>query len=295
MDYTYHVNYQKSRQLLQDEIVTHWEQSGTRDESPWLIFTAGAMGAGKSHTIDMLEGFGCCALSRMVRVDPDTVKYQLPEMNRYIQRNPGPNPDKDIILAGHATHNESAFIEELIVRQLLEDSKSMIIDGSLSNAEWYRDYILMIRADYPQYRIGIVHVVCDPEIIWERVQRRCERTGRCISRSVVDLSVKMVPHSVELLTPLTDFVSLVRSDGDFKDDKLDTIVFKHIREDLLLSDEDDMENCDTDHMDALRCELMGHTDPLSAERWSKASAGEKIMLLDRILSSRGGSRRVGTA
>ncbi len=85
MDYTYHVNYQKSRQLLQDEIVTHWEQSGTRDENPWLIFTAGAMGAGKSHTIDMLEGFGCCALSRMVRVDPDTVKYQLPEMNRYIQ------------------------------------------------------------------------------------------------------------------------------------------------------------------------------------------------------------------
>ena len=43
------------------------------------------------------------------------------------------------------------------------------------------------------------------------------------------LSSQMVPHSVELLTPLTDFVSLVRSDGDFKDDKLDTIVFKHIR------------------------------------------------------------------
>ena len=38
------------RQLLQDEIVTHWQQSGTQDENPWIVFTAGAMGAGKSHT-----------------------------------------------------------------------------------------------------------------------------------------------------------------------------------------------------------------------------------------------------
>ena len=26
---------------------------------------------------------------------------------------PGPNPQKDIILAGHATHNESAFLQVL--------------------------------------------------------------------------------------------------------------------------------------------------------------------------------------
>jgi hypothetical protein len=50
----------------------------------------------------------------------------------------------------------------------------MIIDGSLSNAEWYRDYILKIRSKYPHYRIGILHVVCDRNIIWERVQARCE-------------------------------------------------------------------------------------------------------------------------
>jgi hypothetical protein len=59
-------------------------------------------------------------------------------MVHYIERNPGPVPDESIILAGHATHNESAFIQEMIVREMLEDSKSMIIDGSLSNAEWFR-------------------------------------------------------------------------------------------------------------------------------------------------------------
>jgi len=80
MDYSYHVNYLESRQVLQDEIVTHWREAGTRSERPWLIFTAGAMGAGKSHTIKLLQAFGCCSLSSMVKVDPDTVKYQLPEM-----------------------------------------------------------------------------------------------------------------------------------------------------------------------------------------------------------------------
>ena len=137
MDYSYHVNYVKSRQVLQDEIVTHWREEGTRVGRPWGIFTAGAMGAGKSHTIKMLEAFGCCSLTSMVKVDPDTVKYQLPEMQEYIKRNPGPDPDSNIILAGHATHNESAFLQELIVREMLEENKSMIIDGSLSNAEWY--------------------------------------------------------------------------------------------------------------------------------------------------------------
>ena len=40
--------------------------------------------------------------------------------------------------------------------------------------------------------------------------------GRCIQRHVVDLSVKMAPKAVDMLTPLTDFVTVVRSDGDLK-------------------------------------------------------------------------------
>jgi len=101
--------------------------TNTPPDRPWIIFTAGAMGAGKSHTVKMLQAFGCCSLTHMSKVDPDTVKYQLPEMVHYIQKNPGPKPDKNIIYAGHATHNESAFIQEIIVREMLEESKSMII------------------------------------------------------------------------------------------------------------------------------------------------------------------------
>jgi len=282
MDYSYHVNYVKSRQLLQDEIVNHWRHQGVSSDRPWIIFTAGAMGAGKSHTVKMLQAFGCCSLTHMSKVDPDTVKYQLPEMVHYIQKNPGPKPDKNIIYAGHATHNESAFIQEIIVREMLEESKSMIIDGSLSNADWYRDYILMIRAKYPHFRIGIIHVVCDADIIWERVQKRCARTGRCIQRHIVDHSVVMAPKAVETLSPLTDFVTVVRSDGDLKDDKMNTIVFQHVREELLIDQlgNGNSENCDLNVIRELR---EGIKDECSEPG---ETAGRNIALLESLLAGR---------
>jgi len=233
LDYNYHVNYIEERQRLQDEIVKYWCDSGVHSDRPWIIFTAGAMGAGKSRTISQLEASGVDSLRLMVKVDPDTVKYQLPEMKHYISRNPGPNPNKNIILAGHATHNESGFLQEVIVRKLMEGSKHLIVDGSLSNAEWYREYLTQIRTKYPHYRIGIIHVMCDREIIWERVQQRCIRTGRCISRQVVDLSVEMSPKAVEQLTPLTDFVAIARSDGDIQDKEL---IFTHLRNTSILDD-----------------------------------------------------------
>jgi hypothetical protein len=41
MDYQYHVNYCEGRQLLQDQIVSHWRNKGTSTDRPWIIFTAG--------------------------------------------------------------------------------------------------------------------------------------------------------------------------------------------------------------------------------------------------------------
>jgi hypothetical protein len=162
-----------------------------------------------------------------------------------------------------------------------------------------RDYISMIRSKYPHFRIGIVHVVCDADIIWKRVQERCARTGRCIQRQVVDLSVKMAPKAVEMLTPLTDFVTVVRSDGDLKDDKVKTIVFKHVREELLADQLEDghMKNCDLDMIRRLREEhLSGDGHASSVEMRADYATGDadeggetvgaNIDLLERLLAGR---------
>lgn len=52
LDYTYHQNYTKERQLFQDEIIKKYSSSivwdadgfiGSIPEKPWCVFTAGAM------------------------------------------------------------------------------------------------------------------------------------------------------------------------------------------------------------------------------------------------------------
>jgi len=206
LDYTYHVNYNRDRQELQDEIVDEWISKGKASASPWMIFTAGAMGSGKSHALRQISFEGVTALKDMVNVDPDKIKYQLPEMTEYIVRNPGPFPRDDQIVAGVATHNESGFLQELIVRELMERRKHIIVDGSLADADWYIDYIQNIRVRYPEYKIAIVHVRCDPAEVMRRVQQRCEETGRCIATDDVQRSIRVTPGAVRRVSGFVDLL-----------------------------------------------------------------------------------------
>ncbi|KAJ1483514.1 hypothetical protein T484DRAFT_2578739 [Baffinella frigidus] len=106
----------------------------------------------------------------------------------------------------------------------MQESKPFIVDGSLSNVDWYQEYFDYIRRNFPQYRIGIVHVVCDREVIFERVQRRCLETGRCISMTIVDLSVEMTPAAVRKLAPSADFVVV----ADSTEENGGELLFTHI-------------------------------------------------------------------
>jgi hypothetical protein len=70
MDYDYHVNYTPERQRLQDQIISYWTRFGRSERFPWIIFTAGAMGAGKSRTLHALADAGVDAIGDMVQVGP---------------------------------------------------------------------------------------------------------------------------------------------------------------------------------------------------------------------------------
>jgi len=64
LDYTYHSNYTKQRQVFQDSIIEEFLESVsltdvngdvcTTPTEPWVVFSAGAMGAGKGYTINEL-------------------------------------------------------------------------------------------------------------------------------------------------------------------------------------------------------------------------------------------------
>lgn len=98
LDYSYHRNYTKERQFLQDSIIDEFlEDVSIKDVNgnvcttptePWLVFTAGAMGAGKGHTIHELVKKGRFPLLAFVTVDPDEIRRRFPEFGLYAEKCP---------------------------------------------------------------------------------------------------------------------------------------------------------------------------------------------------------------
>ncbi len=108
LDYSFHSHYTFERQKLHDSIITDMLNEayicdengniGTVAADPWIVFTAGAMGAGKSHTMRVLVEKSRFPLPAFVIVDPDEIRRLLPEYHMYIAENPK--------LAGQLTRKE---------------------------------------------------------------------------------------------------------------------------------------------------------------------------------------------
>ena len=104
LDYSYHANYVPERQAVQDTIIGRFLSGGARistsrtvptsdgsstqedsqlssaaalttqrSDGPWLVYTAGAMGAGKSHTLRYLSRENLFPLDRFIVVDRKVV------------------------------------------------------------------------------------------------------------------------------------------------------------------------------------------------------------------------------
>ena len=149
MDYSYHNMYTKSRQVLQDAIIdkilgdssssssnsnNHSLDSSSSSPS-WIIFTAGVMGAGKTHTIRRLHNEGKLAFlncsnsgdnkprhPNLLTIDPDYIRHQLPEFQHYVKQNPE--------MAGVHTQKEAGMIAEIATKLALSLGRNVVVDGS---------------------------------------------------------------------------------------------------------------------------------------------------------------------
>ena len=170
LDYTYHSNYTYERQKFQDAIITDFlhaavieDKDGqlcTTPTEPWLVFTAGAMGAGKSYTMRKLVESGRFPLLGFVTTDPDKIRRYLPEFHLYV--------DSDPEAAGQLTHKEAGYIAEILTLAGLQAGKNVLVDGSMRNSDWYKTYFKRLRNDFPLLRIAIIHVTAPREAIFQR-------------------------------------------------------------------------------------------------------------------------------
>jgi len=211
LDYTYHSHYTMERQVLQDSIVTRLVQQKTQQQqqqqatnnttrpNSWIVFTAGAMGAGKSYTIRHLANQNRFPLQHFVTVDPDEIRRLLPEFNWYLA-----SPVTKT-LAGELTRKEAGFIAELLIQVALLRNMNVLVDGSLQDWQWYQNYFTMLRNQQATLKIGILHITAPRDAIFERARIRSKITGRIVPRITLQESIDKVPKSVQILAPLVDF------------------------------------------------------------------------------------------
>ena len=301
LDMNYHAHYTRARRRLQDEIVRHLLDAATDGSSvaanklregneaiQWAVFTAGAMGAGKTRCLRTLAERGLfpplpnstIAASQLtspssvgqppltsssrqlhpapskasgragfVHVDPDVIRYLLPEMAGYLERDPE--------TAGTLTHKESCLVAEVLTLAALRDERrlSVVVDGSLGDTEWYADLFRRIRAGDLSHcnhdvvsdgdcgihsgstgsiehrkkdtataqariasnkrgtHIAIIHVVANASEVLARASRRAVATGRVIPLEKLRVSIEKVPGSVDALEPLADITITINTDG----------------------------------------------------------------------------------
>mmetsp|Transcript_17375 Transcript_17375/g.25958 ORF Transcript_17375/g.25958 Transcript_17375/m.25958 type:complete len:732 (+) Transcript_17375:197-2392(+) len=254
LDYNYHSNYIPSRQLLQDQIIQYIlnknnccheattatpnqgnghgsaatsssTSSNSPKSSPWIVFTAGAMGAGKSYTMRHLDNTERFPLSDFITIDPDEVRHLLPEYQYYIQNQTSTQSTASLMqYAGAYTKKESGYICEIILQVALRNGCNVLMDGSLRDYQWYLKHFQSLRDQYQhQYQydyhpaegsgngsksginIGIIHVRAPKEAILERARLRSKITKRIVPTHVLEESIDMVPKSVAILSQHVDF------------------------------------------------------------------------------------------
>lgn len=205
-DVDYHGIYSRERQLFQDSLVSNVVGASSEKDHPWIVFTAGAMGAGKSHTINWMSEMGYFPLPDIVTVDPDLFKTAFPEWQEYVRRCPD--------AAGSLTRRESGYLVEIAQETAMKQRKNVWVDGSLRDSQWYEHVFEEIRKNHPAYRIAILYVHANETQVLERAKRRAELTGRVVPVEEIKDSLYRVPRTVAILMPKADFVAHIKNDGD---------------------------------------------------------------------------------
>lgn len=220
LDYNYHGNYLKSRQEFQDKIVekffsgTTIHDCGGAEVATWIAFTAGVMGAGKSHTMQQLASRGLFPLESYVVADPDEIRSHFPEYHMYATHIPE--------RAGELTHKEAGYLTEIVTEVAMQRGYNVLVDGSLRDHGWYQAYFECLRDKYTNLRIAILHILADKASVFERAERRGKKTGRVVPLETLEYSFHHVPISVNKLAPLADFFCELDNSPNFNEVQIKT-------------------------------------------------------------------------
>jgi len=217
LDYEYHSKYTPARREWQDSLIREIIGSPTDciSSNPWLVFTGGPMGAGKTHVMRWLVAEDILPLQSLVAIDPDRIKRCMPEWKDLVLNSNG--------LAGSLTHKESVSIAEIAQEVALRESRNVWVDGSLRDTAWNLSAVSGIRKRFPNYRIAVLYVTAPRQLILQRTQSRAEHTGRFVSSDKIDASIEGSLTTVRRLGPIVDLTATIANAVDDADPTLVSI------------------------------------------------------------------------
>lgn len=199
LDYTWHKKETNQQIKDHDEIIQHIvNQSNAQScQKPVIVFMAGCFGSGKSHLMRQHLKQDQHSYSQQLSLIPNKgIVFNDPDQIKYMLHTTVPVSER---------HAEACTTSELLTRYCLDQSYSVIVDGSLRDADWHIQFFNFIRTMYPSYQIIVLFVKVDSfDTIVERVQKRCTETGRCINLAVLKNVFEQIPHSVKKVTDHVD-------------------------------------------------------------------------------------------
>jgi len=202
LDYSYHKNYRKERQWLQDMIVkdviadSNCEKSLTPD--PWLIYVTGVTGAGKIHTVRQLMKNEYLPLCGLVLVDREKVRSYLPEFSLYAEQHP--------TTADSLTRKEVEYVSEIVTLAALQAGGNVVVAEAMEDVNRYREKVFpRIKRDFPTLRIAILHVVAPMRDVLSRVEKLAMDTCHEVPQEVLKSQLEQVETSVQSLMSVVDY------------------------------------------------------------------------------------------
>jgi len=130
MDYNYFVQVNFERVIWQDALInfdmfpmlSKDHQRFRKFSLPWVVYSAGGMGAGKGYVKKWLDTQGYLPMKRFIGVDPDEIRKRLPEW---------PVLSRDLPQeAGYLTQMEATNIGDVVAKKALSNRYCVFIDGS---------------------------------------------------------------------------------------------------------------------------------------------------------------------
>ncbi len=131
------------------------------------VFFCGPIASGKTFIRHYMTIQGYLPVYAPIIINMDDIRQMLPESNEMKQKQPWD--------WGIKSQQESGLIAELISFVAISMGKSIIVDGTMKNISWNRQYITTLKSLAPfkdQFNVGVIHVTAKPDIIYQRVHSR---------------------------------------------------------------------------------------------------------------------------